>query len=442
MIDNKLKLEKGERIRTDGRYEYRITKRGKHKSVSAKTLPELRQKKEALAYMKYSGKDIYSKSTLNDIYEKWKNTKVGVKGNTFSNYCYMYEEYAYHEIGKKIITEIENDDIVEFYIMLYKKKHLQANTIDCLHTVLIQVFDKAISKNIIRYNPTYKALKGVKAEEKLKKENEENEDDEGEIQFLEVEEEKTLFEFIKNSINYQRWYPLLRFMAITGLRIGEVGALQKSDIDFEKKEIKVKKTIETYTIKDPDTGKSKTVYEISSPKTAAGKRTLSLTKECEDLIIQEINYCQEAGIKCKASIGRYNDFLFLNKEGSFYKGCTVNKALYRIISACNAELMKKKQKDKLIPHVHCHMLRHTYNTRLLESGIQVEDRMAILGQTDPEVNMRIYSHTSNDRIKKVMMIAENARKNENLCYNAIEVESQINQNDFNPTRPTLAQYTG
>lgn len=440
MTDNKQKLYKGERLRTDGRYEFRITKNRITKSVSAKTLSVLREKEEKLKSLYSSDQNIKKIDyTLNDMYEDWKTMKRRLRGTTRTNYCYMYERFAYDEIGHMKIKEITNSDVQLFYAKLYDEKHLMVSTIESVHSVVHQLLDQAVKDDIIRKNPADKTLKDLKEEARAQEEQ----SGVKKVKYLEAEQEKLLFSFMKDNTEYQKWYPLLKFIDDTGIRIGEACALQKSDIDFKNRIININKTLQTYVVKDSNTGRKKTVYAIGTTKTDSGKRELYLSEGCEKLIIQEMNYYQELGIKCKASIGQYNDFLFLNKEGSFYKGNTVNKALKRIKDACNDELLKKGYpKEKLIPHTHCHMLRHSYNTRLLESGVQVEDRMAILGQSDSEVNIRIYSHTSNPRIEEIMKKVDEMKNHKNLCYNATEVESQINQNDFNPTRPTLAQYAG
>ena len=61
----------------------------------AKTLDELRYKEEQIEKDKKD--DIKAEArytTLNDIYELWKDLKRGLKNNTFENYKYMYETFV------------------------------------------------------------------------------------------------------------------------------------------------------------------------------------------------------------------------------------------------------------------------------------------------------------------------------------------------------------
>ena len=48
-----------------------------------------------------------------------------------------------------------------------------------------------------------------------------------------------------------------------------------------------------------------------------------------------------------------------------------------------------------------HQLRHMYNTFLKDQGIPVFDRSAVLGQKDADINLEIYTHLSDDALKKV-----------------------------------------
>ena len=46
-------------------------------------------------------------------------------------------------------------------------------------------------------------------------------------------------------------------------------------------------------------------------------------------------YCQELnGLKCKATVDGYTDFIFINRFGNLQHQGTLNKALRRIIRDC------------------------------------------------------------------------------------------------------------
>ena len=84
-------LSTGEFQRPNGTYQYGWTDaNGKRHVIYAKTLDELREKERKISKDKVDG--IKSESrfmTVNDMFEKWKDLKRGLKDNTFSNYIYM-----------------------------------------------------------------------------------------------------------------------------------------------------------------------------------------------------------------------------------------------------------------------------------------------------------------------------------------------------------------
>ena len=90
-------LRTGESERADGYYTYRWTSRsGKRNSVTAGTLEDAsREKKDEIQRDVSDGIRADAKNvTLNSLYDLWKELKVNLKHNTFSNYCYMYDQFV------------------------------------------------------------------------------------------------------------------------------------------------------------------------------------------------------------------------------------------------------------------------------------------------------------------------------------------------------------
>jgi len=404
------KLLTGERLRKDGLYEYRYQDRlRKSHSIYGKTLEELREKKEQLEDLRNRGINI-NKSflTLDDMFDNWQVNKRGLKPNTFRNYVYMYKRYVYGEFGKNKLKDLRRSDFKFFYNYLYDKKHLEVSTIDSIHTVVHQVLELAIGDDYIRYNPSDNAIKELKIEAK-EKDKERNKT--RNIKSITKQEEERFFYFIKNSLQYCRWYPIFRMLICTGLRAGELAALQRSDLDFDKGIIDINKTIVSYS-EEMKNGKCKTVYEIHSPKTDASIRKIPMTDEIRELLHDEFEYQKFAELKCNSCVNGYDDFAFLTIAGTFYKDSTLNKALDRVVKACNEDMMTNQSiKEKvLIPRISCHKFRHTLNTKMQKVGIMVEDRMAILGHSDPGVNVVTYTHVDDDSKKRTMELLSRLEK--------------------------------
>ena len=87
------RLRMGEYERANGRYEYRYKVYGKQFSIYARSLEELRRREQELDSKERSVNEKFShpRTTLNQIYELWKELKKGVRDNTYRNYCYNYD---------------------------------------------------------------------------------------------------------------------------------------------------------------------------------------------------------------------------------------------------------------------------------------------------------------------------------------------------------------
>ena len=128
-------LRTGESERADGYYTYRWTSRsGKRNSVTAGTLEELREKENEIQRDVSDGIRADAKNvTLNNLYELWRGLKRNLKENTFSNYCYMYEQFVDDNIGMLPVTKLKRSDIKAFYNMLADTRGLKIATIDNIH---------------------------------------------------------------------------------------------------------------------------------------------------------------------------------------------------------------------------------------------------------------------------------------------------------------------
>ena len=161
---NRKVLRKGESQWKDGYYVYRWTTRnGIRRSVSAKTLEELRRKEEEISRDKSDGiREAEQNVTLNHMFELWKNMKRGLKDNTFQNYIYMYHMFVEADLGRLRIKKLRKSDVKRFYNMLAEERGLKVNTIDNIHTVLHQVLQTAAEDGYIRINPSDNVLKELK----------------------------------------------------------------------------------------------------------------------------------------------------------------------------------------------------------------------------------------------------------------------------------------
>ncbi len=76
----------------------------------------------------------------------------------------------------------------------------------------------------------------------------------------------------------------------------------------------------------------------------------------------------------------------------------------------NCYLRRLNQKEKISANLHTHMLRHTYATRCIESGMQAKALQRILGhkkiQTTLDIYTSVFKKFSENEIEKVTQYFE------------------------------------
>jgi integrase len=400
--DNKNRvLKEGEYQRSNGTFEYKWRdKTGKRHSIYSRTLNELREKEKSLLRDSLDGLRTEKKDiTLNDLYERWTQIKRGLKANTFQNYKYMYTQFVKPNFGNVHLTDLRKSDVRAFYNSLVDDKHIKANSIESIHTVLHQVLELAVEDEYIRYNPSDNALKELKKS---------HNDGEGKRSALTVKEQELFESFLVNDKRYNRWQPIFTVMLWTGMRVGETTGLCWEDVNFEDNTISVNHTLVYFN----RGGSEKCGYAINTPKTKAGERTIPMLPVVRDALTQEKQYQNEFDIKPTATIDGYSDFVFVNRFGGVYNQGSLNKALKRIIRDCNYDQLDKSPDAVLLPNFSNHSLRHTFTTRMCEAGVNIKVMQDILGHADAETTLQIYT----DATKEFKQSEMNSFKNffENL----------------------------
>ena len=251
-----------------------------------------------------------------------------------------------------------------------------------------QVFDLARDDNFIRFNPTDKVLKELKQSHNFETEKR---------RALTLAEQKLFVDFLKQNRQYNHWYSVFTVMLGTGMRVGEVVGLRWCDIDLDEGVIDINHTLVYY---NHGLGKG-CDFSINTPKTKAGERTIPMMDFVKEAFLLEKEYQETIGVQCTASVDGYTDFIFINRFGGVQHQGTLNKAIRRIIRDCNDEILLREEPNPvLLPKFSCHSLRHTFTTRLCESGVNVKVIQDVLGHADISTTMNIYADVTKDLKQK------------------------------------------
>lgn len=157
----------------------------------------------------------------------------------------------------------------------------------------------------------------------------------------------------------------------TGMRLGEILALNKSDIDFEKCKVVVDKQYQYNYYIEEDLSKSRK-YEIGRPKTEASVRILPLPKSVAEKILTMLKVEKVSFLQ--------SDLLFRDEQGKPLERKLLPRRLEKIEKALGIE------------HKGFHCIRHSYATRLFEEGVPPKTVQVLMGHTDIQTTMDIYTH--------------------------------------------------
>lgn len=385
----------GEQERKDGRYSYRYYDRyGKAAYVYARSLRQLRIEEANIAGRERINilKNVEG-VTLNDQFELWIAGKKNLRKNTLYDYRYAYDAYVRNSLGKKYIDEICTYDIKCHYMSLNISQRISVETIAHVQNIVFQVFQSAKECNLIMNNPAERAAKDFVRKHSKHTSN---------VPALGTRQARVFLDFLKNSDEYCRWYPLFYIMVHTGLRLGEVTSLRWCDVNLEKGYLDVNHAV-SYVArrKGQDNKKVKAsgnaFYEINTPKTDAGIRKIPLSPIAIEALKMEKRYQEEEGVSCMTEINGYTDFVFLNRFGNIYTQSPVNRALKRAVMAYNQEPSLDDNGDKIfIPLITSHSLRHTFACILCEKNVNIKVMQVLLGHSDIQTTIMIYTRISEE----------------------------------------------
>ncbi|WP_373035502.1 tyrosine-type recombinase/integrase [Sulfurimonas sp.] len=161
----------------------------------------------------------------------------------------------------------------------------------------------------------------------------------------------------------------------TGMRSGEVLALEWNDIDFETDTISITKTIAQGT--------------INTPKTYSSYRDIEMLPSARRFFkSQQL----QTGIK--------NSYLFFNTKGNYY-GSTL--ALYKNYKSILTKLN--------LEHRTLHNTRHTFASMMLNNGIDPMWVSNTLGHENLDITLKVYAHFMPKKEKMIIDFLDKRYKN-------------------------------
>lgn len=366
---------KGENIykRKDGRWEGRY-KKGRTESGKLKYGYVYGKKytdvKEKLQKHKAAYQDIFEKNgTCCISYQHWaikwlESRRKSIKSSTYSSYLYKLNHYVFPLIGEIQLNQLTKESI-QMLINDLEKQNLQASTIHVLYQIVKKSLKDAYEKSLISRFPCqdiYLPIKKKKQPRALSR------------------SEQRMMEETATRFPIQKGLPVILALN-TGLRIGEISALQWQDIDFDTRVIHVRNTVQR--IPSPN-GEKKTMLLIDSPKTDKSVRTVPMGNLVYNYL-KEWKQQSKSSYVCSPNAGPIEPRL-------------INYYFDDIRSDCNLD------------NTHFHHLRHTFATRCIESSSDVASVSHLLGHSSSKTTLDVYTSSFFEERKKVIKQMEQSKE--------------------------------
>lgn len=352
-----------------------------------------------------------SKTTLKNFAERWINeyATLNLQPGTVVKYQEELRDKILPELGHLKLSELKPHRVNAFFASLTKEGARKDGksggyskaSIMKTRNVLSSMLRTAVQWEIIERNPCDKVrLQSVGAEEK--------------VTFFTPEQAAIFLNYIEKPYTIHvgghkrvddtglpytvgdytttKHIPeqvrILFLLAIySGLRKGELLALQWSDIIFETDTIQVSKAV---TIVD---GKA----VCKAPKTRTSRRTVSIPHSLTERLIG----LKESQDEFRSQVGDYwqgDNWIFTQDNGKMMNYSTPYQALQDTITRYNQD----KTPEQQLPRIPFHGLRHTSATLLIAGHQDLKTVSKRLGHAQTSTTMNIYAHALQESDRKAV----------------------------------------
>ena len=356
-------LKDGESQRADGTYDYRYTDiHKKRRCIYAKSLTELRR--DMADGIDYAAGEM----TVAELVDRYMNLKRGLKQNSLRSYGSAVKRIHADPFGQKPIKTVKLSDAKGWFVFLHDSGTKQ-NTIGVLQSVVRPAFEMAVDDDIIRKNPFKFKLSDIVPKDAYVRDA------------LTKEQQEKYLQFVQDCGG--NYYDDIVILLGTGLRVSELYGLTRSDIDFDRRCIHVRRQL-CRTAEKP--------YFVTPPKTKSGIRNVPMTDAVYMALMRVVK--GRTSPKVELLVDGHSGFLFLDKSG-------MPKVAMHLENYMRG-LQKRFEKayGKPVPRIAPHVLRHTFCTNVQQAGLDVKSLQYLMGHSNASVTLDVYTHSSFDSVER------------------------------------------
>lgn len=296
-----------------------------------------------------------------------------IKESTYANYSNIISNHIAPDLGKYYLQEINNKIIQEFLLNKYKTGRLN-NSGGLSNKTIKDIV--AVIKSSLKFAMKEELIPSFNLDFIYPKVNTKDK-----IYTISKQDQYKLTKYILENQTIKNLGILLTLYS--GIRIGELCALQWKDIDFKNNILHINKTLQRVYIKDKQINNSKVI--ITNPKTHNAEREIPLNKE----FAKELN-------KFKTNPDDY----ILSCSKKWVEPRTYRRFFERV-------LIKSK-----VEKINFHGLRHTFATNCIKLGVDYKTVSELLGHATVNITLNLYVHPQMSQKKKCIdLICKNFSEN-------------------------------
>ncbi|MDF2543073.1 MAG: site-specific integrase [Herbinix sp.] len=313
--------------------------------------------------------------------EHWlyRYTLGNVEDTTFDRYENTYIHHIKDTIGNKQLGSIKANDI---QILLDAKmgkrdelgyckgqKALSYSSTIKIKELLNQCFKHAVKHKEMDFNPAELVVMPKRKLYPVKTKEAYSLTDDEMIAIKDIADKLR-----KNGQPFYRYAWVYMVMMNTGLRVGEIIALEWDDVDFDRNIIKVYEAVQSNVKVRDENGKSinKRHSPVTDTKTEEGMRPVSLNDTAITYLTLLKEYAEKHNIKTKHVA--YTD------KGTRVSARNLQRTLDIVADKAN------------IPHLGLHILRHTFGSTLLRKGVDISVVSELMGHANISITYKTYIH--------------------------------------------------
>jgi len=297
------------------------------------------------------------KTTVAEYVRGWLDSTSDLSPKTLERYRQLAEQQIIPHLGVVLLQKLRPVQVHDWHATLLRSggmggRSLSARTVGHAHRVLHRALERAMRLEIISRNVAH-AVPSPKVEA-------------AEVAILSAAQMADVLATLAG----HPLHPIVALALGTGMRRGELCGLAWGALDLDGAVVRVERSMEETT----------EGLRFKPPKTRHGRRTISLPSNVVEILRDHRR--RQAEHRLLLGFGRpgADDLVFALPDGSPYPPDKLSRDWGNVV------------RDKKLPRVMFHALRHAHASALIAAGRDVVSVSRRLGHGSPAITLGVYAH--------------------------------------------------